>query len=334
MPNGHPSNLVAGLEPGIKAVHSTPLGQLYSGDCLAWLPSVATESVQMIFADPPFNLGKNYGTGISDQRVEREYLQWSFDWLRESVRVLSPGGALFVFNLPRWLIDYGSFLGEHGMVFRHWIAMRMPKAFPRGQKLSPAHYGCLYYTKGAPRVFNRVFVPVPTCRHCGGEIRDYGGHRKALNERGLNLMDVIDAPEDVWIDAANPLPKGQGWSEAEDMWDDVPPVRHSRYKVRGANELAPIMLERLIAMSTNPGDIVLDPFGGSGTTFYAAEKLERRWLGIELGETAPAIQRLKDLQSGIVANWESARGNGRHRHRARKTSGQLDLISHPDAKNR
>jgi len=69
--------------------------------------------------------------------------------------VLKPGGSLFVFNLPRWLIEYGAFLNSQGMLFRHWIACRMPKAFPRGQRLSPAHYGLLYYTKGVPAVFNK-----------------------------------------------------------------------------------------------------------------------------------------------------------------------------------
>jgi site-specific DNA-methyltransferase (adenine-specific) len=262
----------------------------------------------MIFADPPFNLGKDYGPGITDQMKDEEYLEWSRRWLAGCVRALVPGGALFVFNLPRWLIDYGAYLNTTEMQFRHWIAMRMPKAFPRGPRMSPAHYGCLYYTKGEPRTFNKVYVPIETCRHCGGEIRDYGGHRKALNERGINLMDVFNAPEDAWEESFDPLPPGEGWTEAEEIWADVPPVRHNRYKVRGANALAPIMLERLIAMASEPGDIVADPFGGSGTTFYAAEKLHRRWLGTELGDTAPTVRRIEELLLGMDERWESARG--------------------------
>jgi site-specific DNA-methyltransferase (adenine-specific) len=220
-----------------------------------------------------------------------------------------------VFNLPKWLIEYGAYLNTQGMVFRHWIACRMPKAFPRGKKLSPAHYGLLYYTKGEPKTFNKVYVPIPVCRHCGKEIRDYGGHRNKLNERGLNLMDVFDAPEDVW-ELADVEDHGhaQLWAEAEDLWDDIPPVRHSKYKTRTANELAPIMLERVIALSTDPGDLVVDPFGGSGTTYYAAEKLHRRWLGIEIGDTSAAIQRLTDYQSGKYVEWESSRGHGTKRH--------------------
>lgn len=276
----------------------------------------------MVFADPPFNLGKQYGKGISDEMRDDEYLQWSRTWLAEAVRVLAPGGSLFVFNLPRWLIEYGAFLNGAGMQFRHWIAMRMPKAYPRGKRLSPAHYGCLYYSKGGePTTFNRIYVPIQTCRHCGKEVRDYGGHRKALNEKGINLMDVFDAPGDVWKEASAPLPPGQGWTEADELWDDIPPVRHSKYKTRTANELAPIMMERLVALATNPGELVVDPFGGAGTTFVAAERLGRRWLGSELGDTKAAEERLEAVRAGTDARWERSRGA-----KGVRNSAQLHLL--------
>lgn len=308
LPLHHPAELVTSRQNRLVAAHTTHWGQLYQGDCLELLRSLPDACVDMLFADPPFNLGKTYGEGITDQLRSDDYLRWSKSWLTESIRVVAPGGALFVFNLPRWLVDYGAFLGQNGMQFRHWIAMRMPKAYPRGKRLSPAHYGCLYCTKGEPKTFNKIYVPVQTCRHCGGEIRDYGGHRKALNERGINLMDVLDSPADVWSDAPDALPPGHSWVDADDIWDDIPPVRHSKYKTRGANELAPLMLERLIALSTNKGELVVDPFGGSGTTFYAAERLERRWLGTEIGDVEPAIRRLTDIAEGRDVRWERARG--------------------------
>jgi len=67
--------------------------------------------------------------------------------------------------------------------------------FDRGKKLYPAHYALLYFTEGEPRVFNRdaVRLPVPMCRHCGKDIKDYGGHRKYLNPLGLNLTDFWEA---------------------------------------------------------------------------------------------------------------------------------------------
>jgi site-specific DNA-methyltransferase (adenine-specific) len=99
------------------------------------------------------------------------------------------------------------------------------------------------------------------------------------------------------------------------MWVDIPPVRHRQHKRRGSNELAPIRLERIIAMASNPRQIVVDPFGGSGTTFYAAEKLHRYWIGSEIGNTEPAIKRLTDLTDGIIEQWESVRGTKKLKQR-------------------
>ncbi|GAB4369973.1 MAG: hypothetical protein Kow00121_10300 [Elainellaceae cyanobacterium] len=311
-------------QAGLQQVYRSKHGILYQGDCLKLLSSLPDGVIDIVFADPPFNLGKEYGKGISDHMETEKYLAWSKQWLNESVRVLKPGGSLFVFNLPRWCIEYGAYLNQKGMWFRHWIACRMPKAFPRGKKLSPAHYGLIYYTKGEPAVFNKVYTPIQVCRHCGGEIRDYGGHRKSLNEKGINLMDVWDMPEDVWEDAPEASANKVLWTSAEEMWTDIPPVRHRRHKKRVPNELAPIMLERIIAMASNPGQIVVDPFGGSGTTFYAAEKLHRYWIGSEIGDIEPAIERLTDLANGVVEQWESARGTKKLKQR-NATASQLPI---------
>lgn len=310
------------VQQGLRQVYTSQHGILYQGDCLKLLSALPDECVDMVFADPPFNLGKEYGEGVSDLMEVDKYLGWSQRWLDRSIRVLKPGGSLFVFNLPKWCIEYGAYLNRKGMCFRHWIACRMPKAFPRGKKMSPAHYGLIYYTKGEPAVFNKVYTPIQVCRHCGGEIRDYGGHRKSLNEKGINLMDVWDMPEDVWTDAPETDSDEVLWTLAEEMWTDIPPVRHRQHKKRVPNELAPIMLERIVAMATNPGQIVVDPFGGSGTTFYAAEKLHRYWIGAEIGDTEPAIERLTDLANGIIECWESARGNKKIKQRKTNASQQ------------
>ncbi|MBD2446366.1 site-specific DNA-methyltransferase [Nostoc sp. FACHB-152] len=311
-------------QQGLQQVYMSQHGILYQGDCLKLLSALPDESVELVFADPPFNLGKEYGEGVSDRMEVDKYLDWSQQWLNECVRVLKPGGSLFVFNLPRWCMEYGAYLNRRGMWFRHWIACRMPKAFPRGKRMSPAHYGLIYYTKGEPAVFNKVYTPIQVCRHCGGEIRDYGGHRKKLNEKGINLMDVWDAPEDVWEDTTKADSTEVLWTLAEEMWTDIPPVRHRRHKKRVPNELAPIMLERIIAMASNPGQIVVDPFGGSGTTFYAAEKLHRYWIGSEIGDTEPAVERLINLANGVIEQWESARGSKKPKQQKNNAS-QLSI---------
>ena len=191
----------------------TDLGMLYQADCMAVLPEIEAGVVDTLFADPPFNLNKDYGGGVTDDLAEDDYLQWCIDWITEGVRVLAPGGAFFLYHLPKWNMLLGPELRNLGMTFRHWIAIDQPSCLPIQGRLYPSHYSLLYFTKGKPNTFRRIRTPIQVCRHCGGEIKDYGGHRKAMNPNGVNLKDV---------------------------WTDIPPVRHRKFKPdgRGANALS------------------------------------------------------------------------------------------------
>jgi len=246
---------VANLRPAF----STNLGAVYNTDCLNLLAALKDESIDCVFADPPFNLAKDYGNGSDkDDLGNCEYLEWCQSWMAECVRVIKPGGAFFIYNLPRWAFHLAVALERQQMKFRHWIAVSMKGTFPRGKKLYPAHYALLYFTKGEPKVFNRdrVRLPVPKCRHCGGDVKDYGGHRKYLNPLGLNLTD---------------------------FWEDTAPARHQKFKARWhVNELKPMIPSRCIELSTSPGDTILDPFGGGGSSYEAAQILERCWIGAEI----------------------------------------------------
>src|SRR5437588_6253476 len=105
----------------MKLIHETALGRLYQADCLDFLRSIHAGMVHAFFADPPFNLGKDYGQKSSDRITTSQYLTWSKQWLDEAIRVLAPGGALFVYNLPRWLIEYGAHLNaKRELTFKHW----------------------------------------------------------------------------------------------------------------------------------------------------------------------------------------------------------------------
>src|SRR5271163_1767650 len=255
------------MPKSFKPVLTTSLGKLYEADCLELLPSLPSGSVDTVFADPPFNLRKHYGSKTEDDRPDSSYLRWCRSWLGECVRALKPGGSLFVYNLPKWNMLLGAFLTERGLDFRHWIAIEHKSSFPITGRLYPAHYSLLYFTKGKPTRFQRIRTKIETCRHCGGEIRDYGGHRHAMNPDGVTLKDI---------------------------WTDIPPVRHRKFKPekRSANALSTKLLERVIEMSTLPGDVVLDPFGGSGTTFSVCERRHRHWIGIEIENLQPIIDRL------------------------------------------
>jgi len=139
----------------------------------------------------------------------------------------------------------------------------------------------MYFVKGEKaNKFEADRLPTPTCPKCFGDLKDYGGYKHKMNPLGVSLTDV---------------------------WLDIPPVRHAKYKKReGANELSVRLLDRVIEMSTNPGDLVLDPFGGSGTTFVVAELKGRKWIGCELGPCDDILARFNNLE-GDISNLKNIR---------------------------
>jgi site-specific DNA-methyltransferase (adenine-specific) len=134
----------------VELVHQSSLGRLYQGDCLDLLAATDDGVYDLIFADPPFNLGKDYGKTISDSLHDEEYLAWCESWIKECVRCLRAGGAFYLFNLPRWNVELGHFLNQAGMTFRHWITIDIKYSLPIPGRLYPSHYSLLYYVKGKP----------------------------------------------------------------------------------------------------------------------------------------------------------------------------------------
>lgn len=260
--------LVDGYKPSIESPRVTPslefetkLGKLYRGDCYELLLSMENDSVDLIFADPPFNLDKLYPSEMNDSIKTEKYINWCQEWIKECCRVLKPGGAIFLWNLPKWNASLTSFL-EGMLTFRHWIGVDIKYSLPIKGRLYPSHYSLLYYIKGdKPNKLQADRLPMDVCPKCFHEIKDYGGYKHKMNPLGINLTDI---------------------------WNDISPVRHAKYKRRkGSNELSLKLLDRIIEMASNEGDIVFDPFGGSGTTYMAAELKNRKWIGCELG--APDI---------------------------------------------
>lgn len=201
---------------------------------------------------------------------EQQYLDWCKKWIDEGIRTLKPGGSFFLYNLPKWNVRLACHL-EHKLTFKHWIVVDKKQSLPISGRLYPAHYSLLYYVKGArPNTFNPPRQPLEICRHCGHEIKDYGGYKHKMNTKGISLTDV---------------------------WDDIPPVRHKKYKTRGANELHLKFMDRILDIATVAGDTILDPFGGSGTTYVAAELKKRKWIGVELSTTSEIVKRLKNSKS-------------------------------------
>ena len=250
-----------------KPILQTKHGRLFEGNCVSILQVISDETVDLAFADPPFNLGKDYSSNIEDNLPDAGYLAWCREWLTQLIRTLKPGGSLFVYNLPKWNLPLGAFLME-SLTFRHWITVDMKYSLPIPKRLYPSNYSLLYFIKGSsPAIFHPDRLPIECCRHCGGEQRDYGGYKDKMNPKGVNLTDV---------------------------WTDIPPVRHSKYKRRDSNALSLKLMDRILSLASDLSSVVIDPFGGSGTTLVAAELLGRQWIGIEL-DCSSIVARFQDL---------------------------------------
>ncbi len=230
-----------------------PINKILCGDAIKEMKKIPDNSVDMVFADPPFNLNKKYGN-YKDKKSAEDYLKWCDEWLTEMVRITKPTGSILVHNIPKWLIYHANHLNKIA-IFKHWIAWDS-MSMPLGKTLLPAHYGILFYTK-IPKgfKFHELRSPHKKCRTCGEMIKDYGGKKKQINPHGTLLSDV---------------------------WADIHRIRHVNRRDAHPCQLPEPLLERLILMTTDENDIVLDPFIGAGTTALAAKRLGRNYIGIDI----------------------------------------------------
>jgi site-specific DNA-methyltransferase (adenine-specific) len=249
----------------LNATMTTEMGTLYRNDCMDVLAGIEDNSLDLIFADPPFNLNKKYPSGMNDLIKEEEYISWMNSWVDELCRTLKFGGSLFLWNLPRWNSEITKGLNRK-LYFKHWISVDLKFSLPIKGRLYPSHYSLLYYTKGKKAShFVPDRIPMQICPKCYGDLKDYGGYKSKMNSKGVSITDI---------------------------WTDIPPVRHAKYKRRkNSNELSIKLLDRIIEMASKPGDLVFDPFGGSGSTYVVAELKGRRWIGTDIGPSTEIIDR-------------------------------------------
>ena len=224
-----------------------------NSDCIDVMDSLPERSAQLVFADPPFNLNKNYNS-YKDNIPFDEYFEWTRKWIESSLRILRDDGSLLIYNIPRLLIHTTSILNELAH-FRHWIAWNSTGK-PLGKTLQPAHYGILFYTKTKQSKFFDVRAPHKTCRKCKSFLKDYGGKEHLRHPFGYQISDV---------------------------WDDIHRIRHASKRIESHPCQLPVhLIERAILMSTDPGDLVFDPFCGGGSGAVAAKQLGRDFIGAEI----------------------------------------------------
>jgi len=261
-----------------------PLDSLPVGDCLQLMARWPAASLDLIFSDPPYNIGYKYDE-YEDTRNDHDYVQWTCAWVDACTRLLKPGGSFYILIGDEYAAETRVHLKklehERKLVLRNWIIWHYTFGQNCKVKFNRSH-AHLFYAVGPavlespiniksdllPFTFNRQEIAVPSARQT-----TYGDLR--ANPAGK-------LPDDTWYLRPQEA-EGQYFRPGEDTW------YHSRlcgtFKERQGwhpCQLPESLLERIIKVSSNPGDVVFDPFTGSGTTLAVAARLKRRWLGCEL----------------------------------------------------
>lgn len=243
------------------------------GDAIEALSTISNESVDLIFADPPYNIGKDFN-GLKDKWAsDEEYLKWSYLWLDLCIKKLKPNGSFYVMTSTQAMPYFDIYLRE-----KLNILSRIVWHYDSSGVQAKNYYGSMYepilfcvkdkdnYTFNA----QEILVEAKT-----GAKRKLVDYRKAIP----TVYNSEKVPGNVW---------------------EMPRVRYRMDEYENHPTQKPIaLLERIILASSNKGDLVLDPFSGTFTTSFVAKQLGRSSVGIEINEEYAkiGIRRLQILSS-------------------------------------
>lgn len=227
------------------------LDKVYFGDCIKIMHSFPEKSVDLVFADPPFNIGLKYDK-YKDNLTYDEYYDWSKKWIAETYRILKDKGSIYIAIGDEFASEINLILKQMSFFFRNWIIWYYTFGQNQRKKFNRSHTHIFYFVKDKNNfTFNTDEIRIPSARQL-----IYGDSR--ANPKGK-------IPDDVW-----------SFSRV-----------CGTFKERLGNhpcQMPEAILERIIKTSGNEGNIILDPFAGSGTTLVVAKKLNRKYIGIEVSK--------------------------------------------------
>lgn len=240
--------------PGYRT-YSNKDARVTVGDCVRGMEALPRSAADLVFADPPFNFGAEYDQHVNDNKPRREYEAWTEWWIRESVRVLRPGGSIFV-HVPDQIVSVADRqLCILGLDRRNWIILHQEFGQYGESRFITSKVHLLYYVKPGPRaVFNVEDVLEPSLRLRIGDKRTQTAKFKGMRP----FLDVWYGPL---------LGRVQGNNEER--------------RKNHPNQLPEMYMSRILRTASNEGDTVLDPFLGSGTTGVVAVALKRKFVGFE-----------------------------------------------------
>ncbi len=238
--------------------HENGLAVIYHGDCFDVLPEIADESVNLIFVDPPYNIGKRFGAFRDSWPSDLAYAEWCFKWLEICIRKLKPSGSMYLMTSTEAMPYLDLWVRE-----RLTVMSRIVWHYDSSGVQAKKYFGSLY----EPILF------------CVRDEKDYTFNVSDIEvaARTGAVRKLIDYRKEVPTPYKTTKVPGNTWY--------IPRVRYRMPEYEEHPSQKPeALLERIIRASSNPGDLVLDPFAGTFTTCAVAQRLERRTIGIEMQE--------------------------------------------------
>jgi site-specific DNA-methyltransferase (adenine-specific) len=277
-------------------------GKLICGDAVRWLRSLDSASVDLVFADPPYNIKKASWDEFESMTA---YVAWSREWIVEAARVLKPEGTLYVCGFSEILADIKVAVAPLFNGCR-WLVWHYRNKANLGRDWGRSHESLLHLRKGRSLTFNVDAVRIPY----GAHTLKYPEHPQAETSQ---YGKGTSANRDDWT----PHPQG---AKAKDVLEIPTTCNGMGEKTPHPTQKPEELLRKLLLASSNAGDFVLDPFSGSGTTVVVAEQLGRRWMGCDSDprHNEWAISRLEQVVRRTEAEWiEWDRRNAQRRESIR-----------------
>jgi len=267
------------------------LNSISHGDCVEQLRSLPKQSVDLAFADPPFNIGYDYDV-YDDTRARHDYLDWSRSWIAAVHRILKSSGTFWLAIGDEYAAELKLASQEIGFHCRSWVIWYYTFGVNCKYKFSRSHAHLFYFVKDAKQFTFRADEP---------ENRIPSARQLVYADTRANPAGRL--PDDTWV--LRPQDLADCFTSAEDTWyfPRVAGTFKERAGFHGC-QMPEQLLGRIIRLCSHPGDIVLDPFSGSATTLAVAKKLGRQYLGFDLSEdyVTRGRERLASISAGDPLN--------------------------------